>query len=234
MKHPMLKIEAVSDELYEVSDLLVERFSKKRLWLWDLEATGLDTNRERVTQIAGILFEDGRLVEESAFTQFVFPGEGVEIPKVVRDLTGITLDMLKDAPTLPEAWAMHMEAAQRGEIWIGQSVFEFDVPLLHSEFQRHGMPDELPPILDSVVMATHLLGALENSERWSTSKLLKHYEDNIEGLRRHDALDDVKILGRILKPMLEQYLVERDDLLDIPSDRPMGVRRHAPIDSSKE
>ena len=102
------------------------------------------------TQIAGVPLERGRILEQQAFTQYVFPGEGVEIPKVVQELTGITLDMLKDAPPLPEAWAACLEAAGGADVWIGQSVFEFDVPLLDAEFARHGMPPGLPPILETL------------------------------------------------------------------------------------
>lgn len=229
MMHPMLKMEEVSDEMYRVRDLYIDAFSRKRLWLFDLEATGLDTTRERVTQIAGIMLEGGRIVEDSAWAQFVYPGEGVEIPKVVQDLTGITLETLEGAPPFPEAWAAHLGAAEGADIWMGQSVFEFDVPLLFAEFERHGMRAELPATLDSVVVATALLGLTE--ERWSTSRLISHFEVDVSGLRRHDALDDVKILSRILLPMLEQIRTERDDRLWIPEDDPVDVKRHAPVRS---
>ena len=132
----MLRIRPVSDETYAVSELLVERLSERRIWLFDLEATGLDTSRERVTQIAGCMLEGGRLREETAFTSFVWPGDGVEIPKVVRELTGITLDTLRGAPEFPEAWDRHLEAAQSADFWIGQSVFEFDVPLLEASLAK--------------------------------------------------------------------------------------------------
>ncbi len=229
MKHPMLKIEEVSDDFYQVSGLELPNVSKRRLWLFDLEATGLDTTRERVTQIAGVPLEGGRILEQQAFTQYVFPGEGVEIPKVVEELTGITLDTLKDAPPFPEAWALCLQAAASSEVWIGQSVFEFDVPLLRAEFARHGMPDELPAILDSVVIATSLLGPPET--RWSTSALVERYNVDVSGLRRHDALDDVKILGRILLPMLKQIGEEHDDDLRIPLGQPLKVKRHPPVKS---
>lgn len=229
-KHPILKIAEVSDELYEVSDLELTHLSERRLWLFDLEATGLDTTRERVTQIAGIPIERGRIVESEAFVQFVYPGEGVEIPQVVQDLTGITLDMLQDAPPLSEAWGMCVRAAGDADVWMGQSVFEFDVPLLEAEFVRHAMPPELPAILDSVVMATYLLGPPQN--RWSTSALIDTFAVDTSGLRRHDALDDVKILGRILLPMLERIRIEHDDALRITPARPLAIRRHPPIRSS--
>jgi DNA polymerase III alpha subunit (gram-positive type) len=229
VKHPILHIEELSDEFYQVSDLDLRDLSRLRIWLWDLEATGLDTSVERVTQIAGIPLQAGQLIEEEAFKEFVFPGEGVEIPKVVRDLTGITLDMLEGAALLPEVWARCLEAAGAADVWVGQSVFEFDVPLLHAEFARHGMPDELPPILDSVVMATALLGEIPG--RWSTSALIERFGVSTDGLRRHDALDDVKILGRILIPLLRAFARERGDRLRIPAAQPLRVRRHPPITS---
>ncbi len=225
----MLRITPVSDELYEVSELVIERLSERRIWLFDLEATGLDTTRERVTQIAGCMLEGGQLREETAFVSFVWPGDGIEIPRVVRELTGITLDTLRGAPEFREAWGRLVEGARGADFWMGQSVFEFDVPLLGAELARNRMPVELPAILDSVVLATWLLGTQE--DRWSTSKLLHHFSVDTVGLRRHDALDDVKILGRLLVPMLRQALQQRGDRLEIRADAPVAVRRHPPIQS---
>jgi DNA polymerase III epsilon subunit-like protein len=229
LKHPILRIEELSDELYQVSDLRIERFSSQRLWLFDLEATGLDTQRERVTQIAGVLLWDGRIIEESAFSQFVGLEPGVEIPPVVQELTGITLERLAGAPPFADAWRRHLRAAAEADLWIGQSVFEYDVPLLLTEFARHGMPVELPPVLDSVVIATHLLGPPPPGERWSTSRLINHFGADVSGLRRHDALHDVKILGRILLPMLDRIRTQHGDRLEIRE--PLPVRRHPPIKS---
>ncbi len=229
MRHPILQIRSVSDEHYEVSDLLVENVSQQRLWLFDLEATGLDTTRERVTQMAGVPIDYGRILDDEAFTMYVALDPEVEIPKVVQDLTGITRETLVGAPAFPDAWERHLRASGSEGIWVGQSVFEFDVPLLEAEFRRHGLPAELPPVLDSVVIATALLGAPE--ERWSTSKLLQHFNVDTTGLRRHDALDDVKILGRILLPMLELIKNEHDDRLEIPASQPLQIRCHPPVKS---
>ena len=231
LKHPMLRIASISDEIYTVAELTIERLSERRIWLFDLEATGLDTSRERVTQIAGCMFEGGQLREETAFTSFVWPGDGIEIPKVVRELTGITLETLRGAPEFPEAWERHLRAARGADFWLGQSVFEFDVPLLETELERHRRPVELPAILDSVVLATWLLGTSE--ERWSTSRLLNHFAVDTVGLRRHDALDDVKILGRLLVPMLRLARQKYADRLEIPAAAPLAIKRHPPIKPEK-
>ncbi|MFQ5698292.1 MAG: exonuclease domain-containing protein [Myxococcota bacterium] len=227
MKRPQDTLRPVSDDLYAISGLEIEALGSLRFWLFDLEATGLDTRRERITQIAGIPLEEGRLVESQAFSSYVNPGPGAEISREVQELTGITPEMLADAPTLPEAWQACLRAAAGSDLWLGQSVFEYDVPLLETEFERHGIETPLPPILDSVVLATALLGPPRN--RWSTSALLHHYSVSTDGLRRHDALDDVRILGRILVPMLEQYRRERDDRLVIPSGRALEIKRHPPV-----
>jgi DNA polymerase III epsilon subunit-like protein len=229
MKHPILEMRDVSEVLYEVCGLSISDFSRLRLWLFDLEATGLDTRVERVTQIAGIPIQNGRILEAEAFVQYVHPGEGVQIPREVQELTGITLEGLAGAPTFPEAWESCIRAANGADLWLGQSVFEFDVPLLEHELTRHGLPKDLPPILDSVVLATHLLGEPEG--RWSTSALIQRFAVDTSGLRRHNALDDVRILGRILLPMIERIRKEAGDHVAIPRNSPLRIRRHPPIRS---
>lgn len=229
MNHPILRIRPVSEGLYEVSDLKIEALSSMRVWVFDLEATGLDVTRERVTQIAGIPIQKGRILEDEAFVQLVDPGEGVEISNEVQELTGLSPEILKGAPHFPEAWSACVAAARDSQLWIGQSVYEFDVPLLEAEFVRHGLPVELPPILDSVVLATGLLG--EPQGRWSTSALLRRFRISTEGLRRHDALDDVKILARILLPMMDIVFQDHGDRIILPADRPLMIKRHPPVKS---
>ncbi len=234
LSHPVLQIRMVSDEQYEVSGLDLESFSTRRFWVFDLEATGLDTTRERVTQIAGAPLQDGRVLEEEAFSQLVYPGDGVSIPEEVQELTAITPERVKGAPSFPEAWKACLKAAEGSSLWIGQSVFEFDVPLLETELVRHGLEPVLPPILDTVVIATALLG--EPERRWSTTALIQKFDVDTVGLRRHDALDDVKIAARILRPMLEIIRRDHADRLHIPPERPLKVKRHAPVrgDGSSE
>lgn len=225
----VLRMEEVSPECYAVSDLHLEHVSQLRLWLFDLEATGLDTRKERVTQIAGVPLVGGELIEAEAFSQLVDPG--IPIPDEIQELTGITPDRVEGQPAFPEAWKLGLDAAQGCDLWIGQSVFEFDVPLLDAELARHRLPPGLPPILDSVVIATLLLGPPDG--RWSTSSLIQRFGVDITGLRRHDALDDVKILGRTLLPMLQLVRAEHGDRLELAADARLPIARHAPIGSDE-
>ncbi len=224
LREPLLRFHEAPGDRYEVSDIDIRGFSRLRLFIFDLEATGLDTTRERITQIAGVPLERGAIRTEAAFSQLVDPGSDVEISAEVQELTGITPERLAGSPRLPEAWAACLAAARGCDLWIGQSVFEFDVPLLRAEFARHGLPPTLPPMLDSIVLATALLG--EPEARWSTTALLQRFQVNTDGLRRHDALDDVQILGRILLPMLEMLREERADHFFVPPEKRLSIKRH--------
>jgi DNA polymerase III epsilon subunit-like protein len=224
LKEPLVRIHEVGGDRYEVSDIDIRGLSRLRIFVFDLEATGLDTTRERITQIAGLPLERGLILAAKGFSQLVDPGADVPIPAEVAELTGITRERLAGAPRFPEAWAACTAAARGCDLWIGQSAFEFDVPLLRAEFARHGLPPALPPLLDSVVLATALLGEPEG--RWSTTALLQRFHVNTEGLRRHDALDDVQILARILIPLLEMLREERADHLFIPPEKRLSIKRH--------
>jgi DNA polymerase III epsilon subunit-like protein len=227
MRNPVIEIRPVCDTHYEVCGLDLRAFSKLRFWVFDLEATGLDTSRARVTQIAGLPVDGKRILEDKAYSQLVYPGDGVTIPEEVQDLTKITPERVKGAPLFPESWRACLESARGCDLWLGQSVFEYDVPLLEAELGRHGLDPTLPPMLDSVVLATALLG--EPERRWSTSALIDRFKVDTGGLRRHDALDDVKIASRILLPMIELVKNKHGDRLTIPRDRPLRIRRHPPI-----
>ena len=88
LKQPLLKLEPVADDTYAVSDLHLPNFSQMRLWLFDLEGTGLDTSVERVTQIAGVPLQGGEILEDESFSEYVNPG--IDIPQMIQELTGIT------------------------------------------------------------------------------------------------------------------------------------------------
>ena len=60
----------------------------------DFETTGLQVEVDRVMEVAAILFKDG--VPEDRFTTLINPG--IPIPKMIEEITGITNEMVADAP----------------------------------------------------------------------------------------------------------------------------------------
>ena len=67
--------------------------------VFDTETTGLDPNVEYLTEIGGVIVKNGEVVEE--FDTFVKPGKPIT-PKIT-ELTGITNEMVADAPSEAEA-----------------------------------------------------------------------------------------------------------------------------------
>jgi DNA polymerase III epsilon subunit family exonuclease len=65
----------------------------------DLETTGLSRYAHRITEIAAVRVEDGRVVK--TFQSLVNPE--VRIPSFITHLTGIDNEMVRQAPTIEEA-----------------------------------------------------------------------------------------------------------------------------------
>ena len=66
---------------------------------FDLETTGLNPDKDQITEIAACRFIKGEFVEE--YSTLINPG--IPIPKNITSLTGITNKMVKDAPSINDA-----------------------------------------------------------------------------------------------------------------------------------
>ena len=106
----------------------------KPLIVFDLETTGLDLVKDKIIQISYIkVYPDGK---EERKNLFVNPGR--PIPAEVAQLTGITDDDVKDAPTFKEI-ASDLENKFKGCDFAGFNSNHFDVPMLAEEFLRAGI-----------------------------------------------------------------------------------------------
>ena len=65
---------------------------------FDLETTGLNPDIDQITEISACRFINGKFSEE--FTSLINPG--ISIPKNIIALTGITNNMVKDAPIISD------------------------------------------------------------------------------------------------------------------------------------
>lgn len=109
----------------------------KPLVVFDLETTGLDLVNDRIIQISYVKVrptdKDG---EEDRKSIFVNPGK--PIPAFVQQLTGITEEMVKDAPTFKQL-AKQLADSFTGCDFAGFNSDRFDVPMLAEEFLRVGV-----------------------------------------------------------------------------------------------
>ena len=109
----------------------------KPLVVFDLEATGLDLVNDRIIQVSYVKVCPGdKEGEEERKSLFVNPGK--PIPALVQQLTGITDDMVKDAPTFKQL-AKQLADSFMGCDFAGFNSDRFDVPMLAEEFLRAGV-----------------------------------------------------------------------------------------------
>jgi len=101
------------------------------LIVFDLETTGLDLVNDRIIQISYIkIYPDGKEERENLF---VYPEK--PIPDEVSELTGITTDLVEDAPTFGEL-APRLNEVFKGCDFAGFNSNHFDIPMLAEEFLR--------------------------------------------------------------------------------------------------
>lgn len=104
------------------------------LVIFDLETTGLDIATARIIQISYIIAHpDG---SEERANRFVNPE--MPIPQEVQNLTHITDEMVKDAPTFKQL-APQLVEKFHGCDFAGYNSNCYDVPLLCEEFLRAGV-----------------------------------------------------------------------------------------------
>jgi DNA polymerase-3 subunit epsilon len=96
----------------------------------DLETTGANADRDRVTEIGLIEVIDGEYVDE--WSTLVNPGK--PIPLGITTLTGITDDMVARAPTFADV-ACELQRRLDGRLLIAHNA-RFDYQFLRAEFRR--------------------------------------------------------------------------------------------------
>jgi DNA polymerase III subunit epsilon len=104
-----------------------------RLAIVDLETTGADPTRDRVTEIAILLVDDGELVE--TWSSLVNPG--APIPPEIQALTGIRDDMVRAAPGFAEL-ADEVMSRLHGRVFVAHNA-RFDYGFIKNECRRLGL-----------------------------------------------------------------------------------------------
>ncbi|HUJ01216.1 MAG TPA: 3'-5' exonuclease, partial [Usitatibacter sp.] len=96
----------------------------------DLETTGTAATRDRITEIGIVRVADGEFADE--WSTLVNPE--CSIPEDIRILTGITNEMVRDAPTFAE---IRREVFERldGHVFVAHNA-RFDYGFLKQEFRR--------------------------------------------------------------------------------------------------
>jgi DNA polymerase-3 subunit epsilon len=158
----------------------------------DLETTGATATHDRITEIAIVEVDHGRVVSE--WSTLVNPGES--IPPAIQALTGITNEMVALAPAFED---IHGEVLRRleGRLFIAHNA-RFDYGFLKNEFRRCGVSFNAR-VLCTVRLSRKLY---PHHARHNLDTLLERH--GIDCDARHRAMGDAKVLWRLAQVWIDE------------------------------
>lgn len=172
----------------------------KPLVVLDLEATGLDLVNDRIIQISYVKVSPGdKEGEEERKSIFVNPGK--PIPAFVQQLTGITDDMVKDAPTFKQL-AKQLADSFIGCDFAGFNSDRFDVPMLAEEFLRAGIDFDFSKC--RLIDAQNIFHKREPRNLAAAYRFYTGHKME-DDFRAHRADQDAEATYRVLMGELDKY-----------------------------
>lgn len=173
--------------------------------VFDVETTGLSAVYDTIIELAAVKVENGEIVDR--FERFANPHH--PLSQTTIDLTGITDDMVKNAPEVEEV-------LKDFKAWMGDAILvahnaSFDMGFLNQGFKRIDIEKAPNPVIDTLELARFLFPNFKN-HRLNT--LCKHL--NIELTQHHRAIYDAEATGylmwKLLKDAFEKEIVNHKQL----------------------
>lgn len=152
---------------------------------FDIETTGLSAARDKITEIGAVKVENGVITD--TFSTFANPE--MPIPQKITQLTGITDDMVKEAPSQSEAVGAFLEFA--GDNVLVAHNAPFDTSFIAKACEDMGREYNYTSI-DTVAISRAILTDIKNCKLDTVAKFLRLGDFN-----HHRATDDAEMLARI-------------------------------------
>ncbi|MED4973686.1 3'-5' exonuclease [Geobacillus kaustophilus NBRC 102445] len=173
--HTNKKIEMPSDNHYTYQKAT---FTPNDYVVLDFETTGLSPEKDAIIQIAAIRFRNHEPIEQ--FVSFVNPER--PIPSKITDITGITDEDVKDAPTIEEIFPDFIQFL-KDDVLIAHNA-PFDIKFLLSNVQRLRMEKPQNLVIDTLSLARKYIAETPNHQLETLKQWLQL------DLSSHHALDD--------------------------------------------
>ncbi len=157
----------------------------------DTETTGLRPGSDRVIEIAGVLVRGGEI--RDTFQSLINPGR--RIPAFIAQFTGISQEMVSNAPTAKEVMPSFLHFIESTTI-VGHNV-GFDAGFLSYEAKLLGTTFPLDG-LDTIPLARRFL---PNLKRFKLEMVAAHL--SIPTKNRHRALGDAEVTALVFLRLLE-------------------------------
>ncbi|UJL47964.1 PolC-type DNA polymerase III [Virgibacillus sp. NKC19-16] len=165
--------------------------------VFDVETTGLSAVYDTIIELAGVKIQDGEIVDR--FESFANPHHALS--QTTTDLTGITDDMVKNAPEIDDVLKDFYE-------WMEDSILvahnaSFDMGFLNQGLKKIDYEKATNPVIDTLELARFLFPELKNHRLNTLCKYL-----DIELTQHHRAIYDAEATGYLLWKLVQGLLKE--------------------------
>ncbi|WP_268124867.1 exonuclease domain-containing protein [Roseivirga pacifica] len=189
----------------------------------DIETTGSAANYGKITEVAILVHDGQRVVDE--YQSLINPERG--IPPGITALTGISNEMVADAPRFYEV-AKEIHMMLEGNIFVAHNV-NFDYSFLKKEFEELGAEFKHKKLC-SVRLSRKVFPGLRS---YSLGKLCDHF--GIANHARHRAMGDAKATAELMDLILENesgeieyFLKKNSKEADLPPNLDKQVFENLP------
>ncbi|WP_188454354.1 PolC-type DNA polymerase III [Virgibacillus oceani] len=163
--------------------------------VFDVETTGLSAVYDTIIELAAVKIHQGEIIDR--FESFANPHHALSQTTI--DLTGITDDMVKNAPEINEVLKDFYKWAEDGVLVAHNA--SFDIGFLNAGYKRIDYDKVANPVIDTLELARFLFPELKN-HRLNT--LCKHLD--IELTQHHRAIYDAEATGYLLWKLVQRLL----------------------------
>ena len=167
---------------------------------FDLETTGLNSREDKIIEIGAVVMKDGKEIDR--FQTFVDPHQ--KLQSVTSELTGITDEMLRGAPSIEEILPKFLEFV--GDRILVAHNADFDTGFIQTACKNQNLPYTFTSI-DTLALSMVLMTQLKRYKLNLVADAL-----NLPEFNHHRAADDAVTCGLIMSrymEMLQEKGVER-------------------------
>ncbi|SDK24219.1 PolC-type DNA polymerase III [Lacicoccus qingdaonensis] len=161
--------------------------------VFDVETTGLSSKYDKIIELAGVKVKGGEIIDR--YEAFSNPNE--PLTETIKEITGITDDMLTDAPPISEVITEFKE-------WVGDAIFvahnaSFDMGFIEAAYQKENLGSYENGVIDTLELSRTVN---TDFKKHGLNILAKKY--NVELTQHHRAIYDAEATAYIFIKMLYQ------------------------------